>query len=92
MTKEREFKDKVRERMAKTGESYTAARAMLAPDREPGLDEDDGYDPLDTLDEAGLDAEGLPMYAVGNEVLTYREALEHLVEEGLADPELLRDE
>ena len=32
MTKQRTFKRRVRERMAKTGESYTAARRMLIQD------------------------------------------------------------
>lgn len=37
MTRQKSFKRLVRARMAKTGESYTAARAMLlSPDQEPG--------------------------------------------------------
>ena len=37
MTKDREFKDRVRRRMAKTGESYTAARTQLDTRAERGL-------------------------------------------------------
>ena len=35
MTTQQSFKRRVRDRMAKTGESYTAARAQLLPDPEP---------------------------------------------------------
>ena len=38
MTTQQSFKRRVRDRMAKTGESYTAARAQLLPDPEPGYE------------------------------------------------------
>src|SRR5215217_4805821 len=40
MTKQRTFKRRVRERMAKTGESYTAARRMLIAQGEPPVAEE----------------------------------------------------
>ena len=94
MTKDGGFKDKVRARMQKTGESYSAAKAILEGTivSSPGGTDDDGYDPLDTLTEFGLDEDGLPMYLVEGKVVSHREALWHLVEEGLADPELLRED
>lgn len=38
MTTQQSFKRRVRARMQKTGESYTAARAQLLPDPEPGYE------------------------------------------------------
>jgi hypothetical protein len=38
MTTQQSFKRRIRARMAKTGESYTAARAQLLPDPEPGYE------------------------------------------------------
>src|SRR5688572_27139032 len=56
MTAKKDFKRRVRERMAKTGESYTAARAQVmatAPDVQPGepADELDAADDLDEQDD-----------------------------------------
>ncbi len=53
MTRHRSFKRLVRARMDKTGESYTAARAMLlAGERPPGAAEPTPAIPLVTTDEA----------------------------------------
>lgn len=52
MTKDRDFKRRVRERMAKTGESYTAARAHLLATTPPPL-------PADYLDLAGMSDEAV---------------------------------
>ena len=37
MTKQKTFKRRVRERMEKTGESYTSARAALIGEQPPGV-------------------------------------------------------
>ena len=94
MTRDAGFKNKVRARMRKTGESYRTAKAVLEGTigSSPGGNDGDGYDPLDTLTEAGVDEDDLPIYLVNGEVVTHREALWHLVEEGLADPGLLSDD
>jgi hypothetical protein len=50
------------------------------------------YEPTDVLDEVGVDEDGLPMYRVGDTIMTTRQAQEYLVEQGLADPETLKDD
>jgi hypothetical protein len=94
MTRDAGFKDKVRARMRKTGESYRTAKAVLEGTIGSAAGEgvEGGYDPLDTLKQVGVDEDDLPMYLVNGEVVTHREALWHLVEEGLADPGQLRED
>jgi hypothetical protein len=94
MTRDGGFKDRVRARMLKTGESYRTAKAMIEGTigSSAAGNAEDVYDPLDTLKQVGADEDDLPVYLVKGEVVTHREALWHLVEEGLADPELLRED
>jgi hypothetical protein len=52
----------------------------------------DTYEPTDTLTQVGVDEDDLPIYTDGRKVMNHREAQEYLVEEGLADPETLKDD
>jgi 5-methylcytosine-specific restriction endonuclease McrA len=53
---------------------------------------DDAYDSFDSLTEAGVDEDDLPLYLIGKHTVSFGEAAAYLVEEGLADPGLFRDD
>jgi len=52
----------------------------------------DNYEPTDTLVQVGVDEDDLPIYSDGRRMMTHREAQEYLVEQGLADPETLKED
>lgn len=94
MPKDGGFKRAVHARMAKTGESYAAAKAALEGRiGQPSADvPDDAYDPFDTLQEVGVDADDMPTYAVNGEIVNYGGAADYLIEQGLVDPELFDED
>ena len=76
MTRQAEFKRRVRTRMAKTGESYAAARARLLAEH-PGMAPDDS--PLDWMPEAlhisNGDATDVPGTGLARRVIYWRDVL-----------------
>ena len=95
MTREdRARKSAVRARMKKTGESYAAANVAMArlTDVVEPLDYEQAWSALDTLREAGIDADGFPMFLVEGRIVGHQEALDYLVEQGLEDPDVLRED
>ena len=97
MTKHPEFKRRVRERMAKTGESYTAARRRLVDQRA-----DPGPRPGDDVDDVGHgwmaaalhvsngDATDLPGTGLARHILYWRDVLHEGPVPDVAEPELRR--
>ncbi|MDR2985750.1 MAG: DUF1835 domain-containing protein [Nocardiopsaceae bacterium] len=91
MTKQAGFKRRVRARMAKTGESYATARAMLLADH-PGITADDS--PLDWMPEAlhvsNGDATDIPGTALAQRVIYWRDILHEGPVPDVAPDELRR--
>lgn len=84
MTKDRDFKRRVRERMAKTGESYTAARAHLLT-RASGSD----TPPPDLADLAGMSDEAVAR-RTGRDWAAWTAWLDERSAAGLPHPEIAR--
>jgi Domain of unknown function (DUF1835) len=87
MTRQADFKRRVRARMAKTGESYAAARAQLLAARDLG----DG-DPLAALHVTNGDSAAAVLHATGlvRRVLPWRDALHEGPVPEVSDAELRR--
>jgi hypothetical protein len=80
MTKQADFKRRVRARMAKTGESYAAARAQLLADPERTLHVTNGDSTVASLSRTGLD----------ERIIAWRDMLHEGPVPAVADSELRR--
>jgi hypothetical protein len=86
MTRQAEFKRRVRARMAKTGESYAAARAQLLAARDPlGRERLTAALHVTNGDSA---AEGLRATGLARRILPWRDALHEGPVPDVPDPEL----
>ena len=74
MTKQADFKQRVRTRMAKTGESYTAARSHVLAEP-PGLQVPDDRAMLAALHVSNGDSTDLPGTGLASRVLYWRDSL-----------------
>jgi hypothetical protein len=91
MTKQADFKRRVRARMAKTGESYAAARSMLLADRPGTTSDDSSLDwMLEALHVSNGDATDVPGTGLARRVIYWRDVLHEGPVPAVAPAELRR--